>query len=75
MPYVAEEEVRRAVMDIRMSGFRPVIAHVERYDQLEMDPDILYDLREQGRPNSGQCIQSGRQSEAPHPAHDEGRAH
>ena len=48
MPYVAEEEVRRAVMDIRMSGFRPVIAHVERYDQLEMDPDILYDLREQG---------------------------
>ena len=43
-----QEEVRRAVMDICMSGFRPVIAHVERYDQLEMDPDILYDLREQG---------------------------
>ncbi len=42
------QEMRKAVLDMLMLGFRPVIAHIERYESLAFDSDRVQTLRDMG---------------------------
>jgi len=42
------DTIRRGISDCFMSGFQPIVAHVERYVCIVKDPLLIADLREMG---------------------------
>lgn len=47
-PEVSVYDMRNAIRNILRKGYRPVIAHVERYAELYKKPDFVRELREYG---------------------------
>lgn len=47
-PNVQAEKVRGAVLDVVMSGYHPIVAHVERYVCTVKDWDYIYELKQLG---------------------------
>lgn len=47
-PLAERNYIRNALRNILGMGYRPVIAHVERYLKLMEDPSALYDMRKNG---------------------------
>lgn len=47
-PYVKSQTILRSAREIVQLGLTPVIAHVERYESLYTDFDVLYSLKEIG---------------------------
>ena len=47
-PEISVYDMRNAIRNILRKGYRPVIAHVERYAELYKKPDFVRELREYG---------------------------
>ena len=47
-PNVEEEKVRSAVLDVIMTGYHPIVAHVERYVCTVKNWDYIYELKQLG---------------------------
>jgi protein-tyrosine phosphatase len=38
----------QALFDLQLSGYRPILAHPERYTAIQADPNVMYSLAERG---------------------------
>lgn len=45
---IRHQDMKKAISRYQMSGYRPIIAHVERYDCLYKEYDIMDELKESG---------------------------